>query len=74
MHDPLDLKTNKELSIVEDQFLSKEWVDREKIPTYDYNLNGDTIKIAKLDGEYYLMRRTTKVVGGPIDVLESGRK
>lgn len=73
MQDPDDLRTNKELPIVKDHILSKEWVDKEEIPIYDYNLNGDPIKLAKFEGEYYLMRKTTKIVAGPIPLHRSGR-
>jgi len=74
MNNPDELRTNKDLPIVEGKFLSKEWVDSEDMPIYQYNLNGDQVMLSKFEGEYYLMRKTTKAVAGPIPILESHRK
>ena len=69
-----DTEDKREIKIVPHQFLSEEWVTQEKLPRFTYNLGkGNHIELIHYEGKYYVTRKTTKIVAGPIDVLESGR-
>ena len=74
MNKPDELRTNKDLPIVENDILSKEWVDKEEIPTFETYYKGKPVDVARFENKYYLMRKTTKAVAGPIPLHRSGRK
>lgn len=69
-----DIEQRKDIAIVRDQFLSEEWVDKINLPKFWADGgDGKHIVIVRYNHKFYVTRKTTKVVEGPIDVLVSGR-